>query len=52
MLAETGKATVIHPTGPGKSMIAFKLCEEHPEKLWWGFNTYIRKQRRSIPDTR
>ena len=32
MLAETGKAAVIHPTGTGKSFIAFKLCEENPDK--------------------
>ena len=30
-LAETGKACVIHPTGTGKSFIAFKWIEEHPE---------------------
>lgn len=28
MLAETGKAAVIHPTGTGKSFIGFKLCED------------------------
>ena len=45
MLAETGKATVIHPTGTGKSMIAFKLCEDHPGErvLWLGPSTYIYK---------
>ena len=32
MLAETGKAAVIHPTGTGKSFVAFKLCEDHPDK--------------------
>ena len=32
MLAQTGKAAVIHPTGTGKSFIAFKLCEDHPDK--------------------
>ena len=36
LLAETGKAAVIHPTGTGKSFIAFKLCKEHPEsKVCW-----------------
>ena len=36
MLRESGKAAVIHPTGTGKSYIAFKLCEEHPEaKVCW-----------------
>ena len=34
MLAETGKAAVIHPTGTGKSFIGFKLCEEHPGKIF------------------
>lgn len=31
LLRRTGKAAVIHPTGTGKSFIAFHLCEEHPE---------------------
>ena len=45
MLKETGKAAVIHPTGTGKSMIAFKLCEDNPGKriLWLGPSTYIFK---------
>lgn len=30
MLSECGKAAVIHPTGTGKSFIAFKLAEDHP----------------------
>ena len=30
MLADAGKAAVIHPTGTGKSFIGFKLCEENP----------------------
>ena len=36
MLAETGKAAVIHPTGTGKSFIGFKLCEDNSNKriLW------------------
>ena len=29
MLATAGKAAVIHPTGTGKSFIAFKWIEEH-----------------------
>lgn len=29
MLDTIGKAAVIHPTGTGKSMIAFKLVETH-----------------------
>lgn len=32
MLAETGKAAVVHPTGTGKSFIGFKLCEDHPDQ--------------------
>ena len=32
MLAETGKAAVIHPTGTGKSFIGFKYCEDNPNK--------------------
>ena len=42
MLPVTGKAAVIHPTGTGKSFIAFKLCEEHPEKTicWLSPSSY------------
>ena len=29
-----GKAAVIHPTGTGKSFIAFKLAEDHPDALF------------------
>ncbi len=45
MLQSTGKAAVIHPTGTGKSFIAFKLCEEHPEKTvcWCSPSGYIFK---------
>ena len=32
LLAKTGKAAVIHPTGTGKSFIGFKLCEDNPNK--------------------
>ena len=43
MLAETGKACVIHPTGTGKSFIGLKLCEDNPEKkvLWLAPSEYI-----------
>ena len=43
MLAETGKAAVIHPTGTGKSYIGFKLCEQFPEKTicWLSPSEYI-----------
>ena len=45
MLAETGKAAIVHPTGTGKSFIGFKLCEEHPDKtvLWLSPSEYIFK---------
>lgn len=32
MLEEKQMAAVIHPTGTGKSMIAFQLVEQHPHK--------------------
>ncbi|MBQ8076563.1 MAG: Helicase associated domain protein [Oscillospiraceae bacterium] len=43
MLAETGKACVIHPTGTGKSFIGFQLCTDHPEAkvLWLSPSEYI-----------
>ena len=43
MLSETGKAAIIHPTGTGKSYIAFKFCERHPEKriCWLSPSRYI-----------
>ena len=36
-------AAVIHPTGTGKSLIAFKLAEEHPSEkfLWLSPSEYI-----------
>ena len=45
MLAETGKAAVVHPTGTGKSFIGFKLCEDNPNKkvLWLAPSEYIFK---------
>ena len=45
MLAETGKAAIIHPTGTGKSFIAFKLCEDNPAKraCWLAPSEYIFK---------
>jgi len=45
MLRETRKAAIIHPTGTGKSFIAFKLCEDHPEKTvcWLSPSEYIFK---------
>ena len=43
MLAERGKAAVIHPTGTGKSFIGFKLCEDNPDKIicWLSPSRYI-----------
>ena len=48
MMAETKKAAIVHPTGTGKSFIAFKLCEENPDKTicWlspseYKFNTQL-----------
>lgn len=43
MLAERGKAAVIHPTGTGKSFIGFKLCEDDPDKTicWLSPSRYI-----------
>ncbi len=43
MLAETGKAAVVHPTGTGKSFIGFKLCEDFPDKTvcWLSPSEYI-----------
>lgn len=43
MLEHTKKAAIIHPTGTGKSFIAFKLCEDHPESTvcWLSPSEYI-----------
>ena len=45
MLEEIGKATVIHPTGTGKSYIAFKLIEDNPHSkiIWLSPSEYIFK---------
>lgn len=45
MLKEYNKAAVIHPTGTGKSFIAFKLCEDNPNKTvcWLSPSEYIYK---------
>ena len=51
MLKTYGCAAVIHPTGTGKSFIAFKLIEEHPDAqfLWLSPNDYIfESQRRNV----
>lgn len=43
MLRNHGRAAIIHPTGTGKSMIAFKLAEENPfsRVLWLAPSAYI-----------
>lgn len=43
MLDKVGKAAVIHSTGTGKSMIAFRLVETHPDAQfpWLAPSTYI-----------
>ena len=43
MLAEAGKAAVIHPTGTGKSFIGFRLCADHSEQTvcWLSPSEYI-----------
>ncbi len=45
LLEEAGKAAVIHPTGTGKSFVAFELAMENPDKnlLWLAPNEYIYK---------
>ncbi|MCB6992809.1 Helicase associated domain protein [bacterium 210820-DFI.6.37] len=45
LLSETGKAAVIHPTGTGKSFIALKFCQDHPDKTvcWLSSSEYIFK---------
>lgn len=45
MIAQTGKAAVIHPTGTGKSFIGFQLCADHPDKriCWLSPSDYIFK---------
>lgn len=45
MLCEKKKAAIIHPTGTGKSFIAFKLCEDNIDKTicWLAPSEYIFK---------
>ncbi len=45
MLADIGKAAIIHPTGTGKSFIGFKLCEDNQDKTvcWLSPSEYIYK---------
>lgn len=50
LIAETGKAAIVHPTGTGKSFIAFKLCEDNPENriCWLSPSAYIYETRLRI----
>lgn len=43
LLCKTNKAAVVHPTGTGKSFIAFKLCEDNLDKkvCWLSPSEYI-----------
>lgn len=43
MLLGTGRAAVVHPTGTGKSFIAFQLCADNPDKTvcWLSPSSYI-----------
>ena len=43
LMQETGRAAVIHPTGTGKSFIAFKLCADNKNKkiCWLSPSEYI-----------
>ena len=57
MLEQYGKAAVVHPTGTGKSYIAFKLIEDHPDAafLWLSpseyiFRTQLENLQKQVPD--
>jgi superfamily II DNA or RNA helicase len=43
MLESCGKAAIVHPTGTGKSFIAFRLCEEKKDDVicWLSPSEYI-----------
>ncbi len=43
MMKQRGKAAIVHPTGTGKSLMAFELALENPEALicWLAPSTYI-----------
>ena len=45
LLEAYGRAAVIHPTGTGKSYVAFALIEANPQKqfLWQSSSDYIFK---------
>lgn len=46
MLAESGRAAVLHPTGTGKSLIGFRLAEQYPKAriCWLSPSRYIIRQ--------
>lgn len=48
MLEEKQMAAVIHPTGTGKSMIAFKLVEQHPHNHFYGYRQVSTSTRHSL----
>ena len=57
MMNQYGKAAIVHPTGTGKSYIAFKLIEDNPEKvvIWLSpseyiFKTQLESLKRNDPD--
>lgn len=57
MMEEEGKAAVIHPTGTGKSFIAFKLAEDQKDaRICWLspseyiFQTQCENIRKAMPD--
>lgn len=43
LMKENGRAAIIHPTGTGKSLIAFKLAEDNPQAkiVWLSPSEYI-----------
>lgn len=48
MLEDKQMAAVIHPTGTGKSMIAFKLVEQHPHKHFLCYRQVSTSTRHSL----
>ena len=57
MMNQYGKAAVVHPTGTGKSYVAFKLIEDHPDAVvfWLSpseyiFKTQIESLKKSVPN--
>ena len=57
MMERYGKAAIVHPTGTGKSFIAFKLIEDNPKEvvIWLSpseyiFKTQLESLKRDDPD--